>query len=787
MEVKPLFDIVLIARNESKTLPRLVKSLAEFQERGGMIYVLDTGSTDNTAEIARSLGCTVEEVGDRFRQVIKEQEAKDINDRFVVAGESPVVHAGEALFDFAAARNYAATLATQDMIATPDCDEIYTKFDIDGINKAIKGGATQLEYNFVFSHDPFGNPIISFRHCKFYSRSLLKWVGVVHEVLRGEANRVFLDNDVIRLEHWQNHETNRSGYLKGLAVDCFQNPDNDRNSHYFAREMYYTGRWRSAIKEFERHIAMDRWPAERCQSMVYMGECYAAIGQDDKALECYHKAFAIDSGRRIPFIRLAEHYFKKNDFQRTAAYAAAALQIPRSFFYSDFQDHYENTPHEYLYISLWWLGRREESKYHFDQALAYRPNNPKYLSDKQFYYPDLVVELTNKIKKGENFSFVKRGDGEEACIAGEVGENCDHHPYSKELGHKLRGSFLFLSACKEVTVVQFADQRNFNALLHRTDSDLNKVRDFWMAVANSPKRKVLVAPARLSSVGKVLHTNVQIIVPEVNAFADFEHIRTKIQAENKDDTIFIFCAGMPSKVWIADLLMTSRKITCIDAGSAFDPILGQTRTFQISAEVMNKLYYLPKVSIIIPHIQGTREEGLKRILTSIDALDYPKYLVEVILEEGEGTVPEKVKRALQKATGTYIAYLADDTEMEPDSLSIAVRDSLQTGKGLVAFDTGVRNEQGFINEHFLIRKSLLDVIGGDIFDTDFTHVGCDDLLWWKCKKINEAMISTAKVKHYHYSRVGSGIPKDEVNEIASKASEKDRALLAEKLSVLNMV
>ena len=228
---KPKFSVALIARNEELTLPRMIGSLKEFQERGGEIWVLDTGSTDNTVEVAKKLGCKVEAVGDKFKIKIDKELADKINNKFVIEGETPVVNAGESLFDFAAARNYIAKFPKNDMIATPDCDEIFTKFDIDKLDKTIEGGVEQLEYNFVFSHDADGNPVIKFRHCKFYNRNKLKWAGVVHEVLVGEAKKEFLDEDIIKLEHYQNEATNRSGYLKGLALDCFNNPENDRKSH----------------------------------------------------------------------------------------------------------------------------------------------------------------------------------------------------------------------------------------------------------------------------------------------------------------------------------------------------------------------------------------------------------------------------------------------------------------------------------------------------------------------------------------------------------------------------
>ena len=132
---KPNFSVALIAKNEALTLPRMIGSLKEFQDRGGEIWVLDTGSTDNTVEVAKSLGCKVESVGDKFRISIDKELADKINSKFIVDGEPQVVREGDSLFDFASARNHSVTFASNDMIATMDCDEVYTKLDIDKLNK----------------------------------------------------------------------------------------------------------------------------------------------------------------------------------------------------------------------------------------------------------------------------------------------------------------------------------------------------------------------------------------------------------------------------------------------------------------------------------------------------------------------------------------------------------------------------------------------------------------------------------------------------------------------------
>lgn len=377
------FSVCLIAKNESKTLPRLVKSLGEFQKRGGEILFLDTGSIDDTAEIARGLGCQVFEVGDMFRQKIG-KVASQINKRFGDNSEEPIVAKEDELFNYSAARNFIAEKALNDMICMPDCDEVYTKFNLDAVCKLIEEGAQQLEYSFVYNHDEYGKPLIQFTHCKFYNRKKLQWTGIIHEILKGEAKRVFTDEIV--LEHYQESK-DRSGYLKGLALDCFLHPDNDRNSHYFGRELLWTGRPKSAIRELERHIAMNKWPAERSQSLIFLGEAYEAIGQNEKAIECWHKAYDVEPSRREPLIKLAEYYWKRQDAQRTAVYAAAAMEIAQNGFYANNTANYTWFPHEMMIWAKVVLKDHYNAKYHFDKALAYKPDDYKYLADRRFFYP----------------------------------------------------------------------------------------------------------------------------------------------------------------------------------------------------------------------------------------------------------------------------------------------------------------------------------------------------------------------------------------------------------------
>lgn len=578
---KPLWTTCLISRNESKTLPRALESLKEFRRRGGQVVVVDTGSTDNTAQIARDAGCIVEEVGDRFLLTITPEMADAINRRFVVEGEEPIIKARQRTFDFGSARNYCSLLSPTPMVSMMDCDEVFTSMDIDKVNELIQKGWDQFEYDFVFSHDANGKANIHFTQSKFYSKEKLEWRHPIHEALCAitdkPSHRKWLDSSIFHLEHWQNEQTDRSGYLRGLAVDCYRRPDEDRQAHYFARELMYHGRFRSAIKEFERHIAMDRWPTEKSQSYIFKGDCHKYLGQMDKAIECYHKAFEIEGGRREPLLRLAEWYSSKLDHLRVVTYAMAAIQIPKGGFYANDYKCYGAWPHELLYLSLWQLGRIKDSKEQWEKALELDPTNSKYLFDARWYMK------------------------------------------------------------------------------------------------------------------------------------------------------------------------------------------------------------LPKVSVIIPQLG--REEGLKRMLESVEKQNYPKELIEVIVDDREEpTVPEKVRDMEKKATGEYVLFGANDLELEPDCLIQAVLEALG-GHRLVSLNDGdLLPDEGNNCAHFLLKRDLIPALGGEIFDTEFTHVGVDNLLWAKAYKLGEFVrCEKAKAIHHHFSRDAKY---DWVYERGWKNADKDRALLERKLASL---
>lgn len=397
----PKFSVVLIAKNEEKTLPKLLASLEDFKLAGGETCLLDTGSTDKTAQIAMDWGCKVSEVGPAYLHTIDEELASRINADFVMEGELAVVQEGDTYFDFASARNAATALASNDWVCTVDADEAVTNFDFNKIDEIIQDpNLAHLEYEFVFAHDQFGAPAIQFRQSKFFNRKKIKWTGLVHEIIApidGGGTIVYLTPDIFLLEHWQNPDTSRHSYLKGLAVDCFLHPTNDRNSHYFAREMFWTGRPKSAIQEFQRHLKMGGWLGERSESLIFMGDAYGQLNDFENQVLSYSLAFYLDSSRREPLMKLARFYLFNKNWQAALAYVKGAMEIPWSSFYANNKAHYEQEPYEILYKAYGWLGRIPEAQQAITKALEFQPNNAEFLNDRKFYFGE---EKDRYIDKG---------------------------------------------------------------------------------------------------------------------------------------------------------------------------------------------------------------------------------------------------------------------------------------------------------------------------------------------------------------------------------------------------
>jgi glycosyltransferase involved in cell wall biosynthesis len=749
--MKPSWSVVLIAKNEAKTLPRLMASLKEFQLRGGEVILLDTGSEDGTPEVAGSLGCKVTTVGSKFVTTLEAKTAEAVNEMFVRGEEPSIVAEGNRFFRYADARNYAAGLASNDMVSMPDCDEEYTSLNLEAIERYIADGFGQLEFMFVFAHDAYGNEAIKFRQCKFYNRKQLRWKGIIHEILKGTARATLLPENVLKLEHWQNPNQERSRYLPGLALACYQEPNDDRNCHYLGRELTWTNRPKSAMAVLQRHIDMKKWEAERAQSMIFMGDCCGQLNRPHEQAEWYHRAFHLDSSRREALIRLAGFYRHNNQPKPCAAYAAAALEIPWHPFYANHVAHYRQEPHELMYWALGWMGDIKGAQEHLLKALEYLPHHPPYLRDTQYYfeYPDQGIDGWMRFDELQwLYNTAKSMDS------------------VVELGSwKGRSTHALASGCRlgHVTAIDHFRGSVGEEGVHR-EAQTEAVYEQFCENTKSLTNLTVVRKDSQAAAGDFEDGSFDLVF--IDADHTYAGVKRDIEAWRPKARIMLaghdYCPEWPG------------------VRQAVDETVGEVR---VVGTIWYKLLREPLVNIVIPTLG--RPDKLNRCLQAIrENAEYENYTVRVMPDDPDQ--PLGVPRLLRQATlldYAWLMYLGNDCAPEKGFLREAVYSMLRhfpDGSGLIGLNDGYWN--GEVATHWLAGPGLHGALGGEYFHEGYHHVGCDNELTERCRQMGKYHWEPRAVVHHDHP-VLTGQPVEQADEVYRrgwKHREADLALLKER-------
>jgi tetratricopeptide (TPR) repeat protein len=150
-------------------------------------------------------------------------------------------------------------------------------------------------------------------------------------------------------------------------------------------------------------------PNDRYRAFLYLGD----LTLDP---EWYHGSFHIYT-RRQPLLKLSEYYMNKKEYLKAVCFAKASLEIDHQDDFSDELEDYTDKAHWLLYFNYWYIGKKDDSKIHYDICYGYHEleNMPdKYLNDYRFYYDlptitingecsvtDLIYPVENLIKDGD--------------------------------------------------------------------------------------------------------------------------------------------------------------------------------------------------------------------------------------------------------------------------------------------------------------------------------------------------------------------------------------------------
>lgn len=290
--------VYAIALNESKFVDRWVDSMQEADQ----IYVLDTGSIDDTVEKLQKRGVNV-----KCQKI------------------SP--------WRFDVARNESLKMIPEDIdiCVCVDLDEVFDKGWRTELEKSWTTETTQLSYNYIWSFDENGNPGTTFYIQKIHANKKYEWVNPVHEVLKplDNVSTKMTVNDTILLKHYPDNNKSRSSYLPLLELSVSENPENDRNVHYLGREYMYYERWQECINMLHKHLKLKSatWLDERAASMRYIARSYVELDYLEEAIMWYEKAIAEAPYLREAYTELGFLYYNLKEYNKSIYYLEEALKI----------------------------------------------------------------------------------------------------------------------------------------------------------------------------------------------------------------------------------------------------------------------------------------------------------------------------------------------------------------------------------------------------------------------------------------------------------------------------
>lgn len=362
--------VYAIAKNEEKFAEDWVKSMSEADE----IVVLDTGSTDGTAEKLRSLGVKV--------------KTETI---------SP--------WRFDEARNKSMRLISPDtdLCVCTDLDERFEKGWRQKLEKAYRPEIKQYRYRYTWSFNPDGSEGVVFWIEKIHAFNQFKWTHPVHEILQYTGNEAYLSAfaDGVQLNHYPDHTKSRGSYLPLLEMSVKEDPDDDRNTHYLGREYMYAGQYQKAVLTLKKHLSMKSavWKDERCASMRYIGRCLISLAdakeQNAKlpllkeAENWLLKAIAEAPHLREPYTDLAKLYYLNQDWYGVIFCCRKALEIKsRALSYINEPQSWGAYPYDLLSLAYYRVGNYAEAVKTVDKAIEL--SDEKRLKDNRKFFADAL-------------------------------------------------------------------------------------------------------------------------------------------------------------------------------------------------------------------------------------------------------------------------------------------------------------------------------------------------------------------------------------------------------------
>jgi glycosyltransferase involved in cell wall biosynthesis len=343
--------VYAISKNESQ----FVKRFCDSAKDSDLILIADTGSTDNTVEIARENGAVVYDIC-----------------------ISP--------WRFDKARDAALSLIPRDydVCISLDLDEVLEPGWREEIERVWKKDTTRLKYKFDWGQG------ITFFYEKIHHRHGYHWHHPCHEYPRADSRikEIWSHTDKLLVSHHPDPTKSRGSYLGLLELSVKEDPHCPRNAFYYARELTFYKKWIEAIVALNKYLEMPTatWINERCYAMRLLGKCFKELNQYDSAKKWLIKATQEAPNTREPWVELAELAYLQKDWKLCLSSTESAIKIEdKTLVYTMDPSVWGSKPWDYAAIAAWNLGDKDKAKKYGEIAVNLNPTDSRLTNNLKFY------------------------------------------------------------------------------------------------------------------------------------------------------------------------------------------------------------------------------------------------------------------------------------------------------------------------------------------------------------------------------------------------------------------
>jgi len=347
----PKICVYAISLNEAKHVEKFYQSCKD----ADMVLIADTGSTDQTVKIAKKLGIKTYSIS------VKP-------------------------WRFDTARNIALGLipGDYDICISMDLDEVLTPGWRECVLDAWRQGVSRIQYRYEFA------PGYQFNATKIHSRYGYNWANICHEMIQPDSRHkeVWSFIEDLLIVHHQDVTKGRQQYLPMLMAGVKENPSNNRDSWYLAREYWYMKEYQKSIDEFERYLALPTavWHHERSFALRCQGKSYLELGFVTQAFDRLRLAVNTSRQCRDPWLDLAQACYTQSAWHECFYAATQALTITtREFVFTSDAEPWGPRLYDLAALSAHNLGMRDTAVRFGQEAVNQMPNDQRLIKNLEFY------------------------------------------------------------------------------------------------------------------------------------------------------------------------------------------------------------------------------------------------------------------------------------------------------------------------------------------------------------------------------------------------------------------